>query len=143
MERAERRRRGAPVETASSASSPRKTPARECSRPWVSRCLPSVDEIAGDSFWASISLEQARLLDRDLLVIHQMQWVEGGRDAVNGDPLLSQLNAVKQGRVLFVEGPQDDALQFGTVLSLTYFLEQIEARVQAALDGDPATEANP
>ena len=102
-----------------------------------------LDEIAGDSFWATISLEQAKLLDRDLLVIHQMQWVEGGRNAVTGDPILSQLDAVKEGRVLFVEGPQDDALQFGTVLSLTFFLDEIEARVEAALDGDPATEANP
>ena len=102
-----------------------------------------LDEIAGDSFWATISLEQAKLLDRDLLVIHQMQWVEGGRDAVTGDPILSQLDAVKEGRVLFVEGPQDDALQFGTVLSLKFFLDEIEARVEAALDGDPATGANP
>ncbi len=102
-----------------------------------------LDEIAGDSFWGTISLEQAKLLDRDLLVIHQMQWVEGGRDAITGDPILSQLNAVEEGRLLFVEGPQDDALQFGTVLSLTFFLDEIEARVETALDGDPATEANP
>ena len=102
-----------------------------------------LDEIAGDSFWASISLEQAKLLDRDLLVIHQMQWVEGGRDAVTEDPILSRLDAVKEGRLLFVEGLQDDALQFGTVLSLTFFLDEMEARVEAALDGDPATEANP
>ena len=102
-----------------------------------------IDEIAGDSYWGSISLEQAKLLDQDLLVIHQMQWIEGGRAAVTEDPILSQLDAVKDGRVLFVEGPQDDALQFGTVLSLPFFLDEIEARVEAALDGDPATEANP
>ncbi len=101
------------------------------------------DEIAGDSFWGSISLEQANLLDTDLLVIHQMQWVEGGRAAVLEDPILSRLKVVQDGRVLFVEGPQDDALQFGTVLSLEYFLDQIEPRIVAAIDGDPATEANP
>ena len=102
-----------------------------------------LDEIAGDRFWATISLEQANLLDRDLLVIHQMQWVEGGRDAVTGDPILSRLDAVQDGRILFVEGPQDDALQFGTVLSLSFFLDEMESRVGLAIDGDPATEANP
>ena len=101
------------------------------------------DEIAGDSFWGSISLEQANLLDADLLVIHQMQWVAVGRAAVLEDPILSQLTVVQEGRVLFIEGLQDDSLQFGTVLSLEYFLEQIEPRIVAAMDGDPATEANP
>lgn len=101
------------------------------------------DEIAGDSFWGSISLEQANLLEADLLVIHQMQWVEGGRAAVLDDPILSLLKVVQEGRVLFIEGLQDDALQFGTVLSLEYFLDQIEPRIVAAMDGDPATEANP
>ena len=102
-----------------------------------------LDAIAGDSFWASISLEQANLLDGDLLVIHQMQWVEGGRDAVTADPILSRLDAVREGRVLFVEGSQDDALQFGTVLSLSYFLGEMESRVALAMDGDPSTDANP
>ena len=102
-----------------------------------------IDEIAGDSFYGTISLEQANLLDHDLLVIHQMQWVEGGRSAVTDDPILSKLDTVQEGRLLFVEGPQDDALQFGTVLSLSYFLEQVEERLQAAMDGDPATESNP
>ena len=102
-----------------------------------------LDEIAGDSFYGSISLEQANLLDHDLLVIHQMQWVEGGRSAVTDDPVLSKLKAVQDGRILFIEGPQDDAMQFGTVLSLSYFLAEMEARIQAAMDGDPATEANP
>ena len=102
-----------------------------------------IDEIAGDSFYGTISLEQANLLDHDLLVIHQMQWVEGGRSAVTDDPILSKLDTVQEGRLLFVEGPQDEALQFGTVLSLSYFLEQVEERLQAAMDGDPATESNP
>lgn len=106
--------------------------------------VPSeVDDIADGKFWGQISLEQANLLDRNLLVIHQMQWVEGGRDAVTADPLLSQLDVVKDGRILFVEGPQDDALQFGTTLSLSYFLAEMEERVELAMDGDPATEANP
>ena len=102
-----------------------------------------LDAIAGDSFWATISLEQAQLLDRDLLVIHQMQWVEGGRDAVTGHPLLSRLDAVEEGRLLFIEGATDDALQFGTVLSLRFFVDAMESRVRAAMDADPATEANP
>lgn len=101
------------------------------------------DEIAGDQFWGTVSLERADLLDQDLLVFHQMQWVEGGREAIQSDPLLSRLDAMEEGRVLFIEGEMDDALQFGTVLSLPFLLDDLLSRLEVALDGDPATEANP
>lgn len=102
---------------------------------------PEFDEIAGDAFWGTVSLERADLLDQDLIVFHQMAWVEGGREAVKADPLLSRLSAMQEGRVLFVESTWDDALQFGTVLSLPYFLERVSQRIEIALDGDPETEA--
>lgn len=99
-----------------------------------------LDEIAGEQFWGEISLERADLLDQDLIVFHQMAWVEGGREAIESDPLLSQLDAMKEGRVLYVEGTLDDALQFGTVLSLPFLLDNIVPMLEAAMDGDPDTE---
>ncbi|CAN5499257.1 hypothetical protein BH23CHL2_BH23CHL2_27350 [soil metagenome] len=101
------------------------------------------DEIAGDQFWGTISLERADLLDHDLLVFHQMAWVEGGREAIGADPLLSQLDVMKEGRVLYVEGTLDDALQFGTVLSLSFLLDNVVPMLEAVMDGDPETEATP
>lgn len=99
------------------------------------------DEIAGDAYWGTVSLERADLLDQSLIVFHQMAWVDGGREAVKSDPLLSRLSAMQEGRILFVEGTWDDALQFGTVLSLPYFLEHVGERIELALDSDPETEA--
>jgi iron complex transport system substrate-binding protein len=97
----------------------------------------ALDEVAGDQFWGQISLEQAELLDQDLIVFHQMAWVEGGRAAIEADPLISRLNAMREGRVVYVEGELDDALQFGTVLSLPYLLEGITPLIEDALDGTP------
>ncbi len=56
-----------------------------------------IDEITGTSFYATISAEQAELLDRDLLVFHQLQFSEGGREAIASDPLIRQLAAFEQG----------------------------------------------
>ncbi|MFW6075640.1 MAG: ABC transporter substrate-binding protein, partial [Chloroflexota bacterium] len=98
--------------------------------------VPSeVDDIAGDQFFGTISLERAELLDQDLLVFHQMQFVDGGREAIEDDPLLSQLDVVREGRVVFIEGEVDDALQFGTVLSLPFLLEQLVPIIEEALEG--------
>lgn len=99
-----------------------------------------LDDITGESFFARISREQAGLLDRDLIVFHQMQFVDGGREAITGDPLLSGLDAMQDGRVVFIGGRLDDALQFSTVLSLPFLLEELVPMVEAAMDGDPTTE---
>lgn len=101
---------------------------------------PELDEIAGDQFWGTVSLERADLLDQDLLVFHQLAWVEGGRAAIESDPLLRRLRAMQEGRVLFLEGQLDAALQFGTVLSLPFLLDHLVPMIEAAMDGDPETE---
>jgi iron complex transport system substrate-binding protein len=101
------------------------------------------DEIAGEQFWGMLSLERSDLLDQDLIVFHQMPWVEGGRASIEADPLLSRLNALREGRVLFIDGELDSALQFGTVLSLPYLLDSLIPMIEAAMDGDPTTEATP
>lgn len=98
------------------------------------------DKIAGGQFYGKVSLEQADVLDRDLVVFHQLQWVEGGRAAIEADPILQRLDAMQDGRVVFIEGELDDALQFSTVLSLPFVLDPLVALIDAAMDGDPATE---
>lgn len=84
-------------------------------------------EIAGDEFYAYISEERLDLIDQDLLVFLGLQFFEGGsevaREAYEANPLINQLTAVEEGRVLYVPDDYDDALQFSTVLSLNYLLD--------------------
>ena len=91
-------------------------------------------EIAGDSFYASLSQEQLSLLDRDVIVFLGLQFAENGRESIDSDPLIQQLNAYKEGRIVYVPLEYDDALQFGTVLSLEYALEGLLPELQAAVN---------
>ncbi len=100
-------------------------------------------EIAGDSFYADISTERIDLFDQDVLVFLGLQWAEGGREAIENDPLISQLDAVREGRVVFIPAEYDDALQYGTVLSLEYALEGILPELEAALPNTAAVACEP
>lgn len=91
-------------------------------------------EIAGESFYASLSQERMDLLDADVLLFLGLQFLEGGRESIESDPLIQQLDAFKEGRVVFVPLEYDDALQFGSVLSLEYALEGLLPELQAAVN---------
>lgn len=94
-------------------------------------------DIAGESFYANLSEERLDLLDQDLLVLLDVQFTEGdAQRSVAEDPLLSQLSAVQEGRVLSVTGDAIDALQFGTVLSLGYLLENLVPEVAEAVGAE-------
>lgn len=93
-------------------------------------------EIAGDSYYADVSAERIDLLDQDLIVFVGLQFIEGGRAAVEADPLFNQLQAVQDGRVIYVPNDYDDALQFSTVLSLPYALEGVLPDLEAIVSGD-------
>lgn len=97
-------------------------------------------EIAGDSFYANVSQERLDVLDQDVIVFLGLQFLEGGRATIENDPLINQLEAVQEGRVVFVPLDYDDALQFGSVLSLEYALEGLLPELQAAVGsaGDAA-----
>lgn len=90
-------------------------------------------EIAGESFYADISTETIELLDRDLIVILNLQFIEGGRETLLADPLFAQLDAVQEGRIVYLEPEQENALGFSSVLSLPYALETVVPLVQEAL----------
>lgn len=92
-------------------------------------------EIAGEAFYGTISAEQVALLERDLVAFHQMAFVDGGRAGIEDDALLGRLDAMADGRVVYVEGELDDAFQFSTVLSLPYLLDGIVPLIEDALEG--------
>ncbi|MGH3366891.1 MAG: iron-siderophore ABC transporter substrate-binding protein [Nocardioidaceae bacterium] len=98
-----------------------------------------IDELAGDSFYATISPERADLLDADLLVWDQLSYLPGGRAAIEANPLVQQLGATQEGRVIYLDGDLEYAFAFNTVLSLPFLLDGIEPMLEAATDGDPAT----
>lgn len=98
-----------------------------------------LNEIAGEFFYANLSAERIDLLDQDVLVFVGLQFAAGGREAIEADPLISRLDAVREGRVIFTPPEYDDALQFSTVLSLPYALEGMLPEIQAAVGGAEAT----
>ena len=94
-------------------------------------------ELAGDAFFTELSREQLGLVDAEVLV-----WVDlgAGFDAVRDDPLYQQLDAVREGRDVFLDDEVlNGALSFGTVLSLPFVLDGLVPRIAAAIDGDPET----
>lgn len=99
-------------------------------------------DLAGDSFFATVSREQLGLIDADVLA-----WIVNAppeREAIQNDPLYRRLGVADEGRDLFLESsePLAGALSFGTVLSLPYLLDNLVPRLSAAVDGDPGTAAS-
>lgn len=97
-------------------------------------------EIAGESFYANISIERMDLLDQDLIAIVNLQFIEGGRDTLEADALFSQLNAVKNGHVLYLEESVENALGFYSPLSIPYALEEVLPLLQEIFPPEPETE---
>ena len=99
-----------------------------------------LNEIAGDSFYADISEERVDLLDQDLLVFLGLQFAEDGSEAarefIESDLLIQQLDAVQDGRVLYIADEYDDALQFTTILSLEFLLENLVPEIAEVLPAE-------
>lgn len=96
-------------------------------------------ELAGDSFYFDLSPERLDLLDQDLLIFLGTTQMADGPQQVLDDPLIQQLDAVKDGRYLFVPVDIDNAIQFSSVLSLEYALEGIVPELEAVIGGVRAT----
>jgi iron complex transport system substrate-binding protein len=54
------------------------------------------------------------------------------RAEIEADPVLAALPVVREGRALFVDGTDYDALQFSSVLSLPHLLDEFVPRLAAA-----------
>ena len=96
----------------------------------------AIDQAAGDAFYASFSAEQIDVLDVDALV-----WIAdvGEQGAIVASPLRNGLNAVKEGREVWVADILAGAMSFSSPLSIPYVLEHLPPELEAAVDGDPAT----
>ncbi|MGH3087771.1 MAG: iron-siderophore ABC transporter substrate-binding protein, partial [Rubrobacteraceae bacterium] len=97
-----------------------------------------IADLAGEESFASFSRERLDLLDTDVLV-----WLmPEEREGLTEGPLYQNLAVANEGRDIFlgVSGPVSGALNFSTVLSLPFALENVVPRLAAAIDGDPETE---
>jgi iron complex transport system substrate-binding protein len=88
---------------------------------------PALDASATSDFYGTVSREEARMLEADVLVFQSGSAEE--RAGIEADPVLSSLAAVAEGRSLFIEGADYDALQFASALSLPYLLESFVPRL--------------
>jgi iron complex transport system substrate-binding protein len=88
---------------------------------------PQLDEIAGGEFFGTVSREEARQLEADVIFFQSGSAEE--RAGIEGDPVLSAVPAVAEGRSLFIEGSDYDALQFASALSLPYLLDSFVPQV--------------
>jgi iron complex transport system substrate-binding protein len=96
------------------------------------------DELAGGLFYSSFSYEEIGRLDRDVLV-----WISADpaiNQQIQDSPLRQQLAATAEGREVFMGQLQAGAFSFSSVLSLPYLLETFVPQLEAAVDGEPATE---
>ncbi len=100
-----------------------------------------VDELAQDTFGASISRERLDIVD-----INAVVWVAFDSAEVEthrNDPLYNKLNLASEGRDIFLlpDNSLYDAMNFNSVLSLPFVLDNLVPQLAAAVDGDPATNA--
>jgi len=90
---------------------------------------PEIEKLAGDSFFAQLSEEQLRLLDQDVVVVY------GSEKDFEGFPLFQRLDAVREGRVIYmdVDGDFANALGFSSPLSIPFALDQAVPQLAAAV----------
>ncbi|HVE97538.1 MAG TPA: iron-siderophore ABC transporter substrate-binding protein [Pseudonocardiaceae bacterium] len=102
-----------------------------------------IDELAGDQYYAEISIERVDLLDTDVLV-----WTldsQGQRGEIQSNSLYAGLDVVTQSRDISLVNGTDvyDASNFVTVLSLPLLLDRLVPMLAAAVDGNPTTAVVP
>lgn len=100
---------------------------------------PEIDDLAGEQFYSSFSLEEIGQLDRDLLV-----WITYDPaivEQLKASPVRQTLDVATDGREVFMSETEAAASSFSSVLSLPVLLETFVPKLQAALDGDPTTSA--
>ena len=101
------------------------------------RPTPALDAMGAiDGFYTTLSPEDLTPLDADLLI-----WISSYDRApdIAGLAMRHTLKAHAAGREVFADRLIGGALSFGSVLSLPFALDQLEAPIALAIDGDPAT----
>jgi iron complex transport system substrate-binding protein len=100
-----------------------------------------LDDLAGDQFAATLSLEQVELLDVDALVWIVGDDIEDDMAELHAQPVYGALPLVGEAREVPVSnyGELGGATSFQTVLSLPVLIEGLVPMLAAAVDGDPET----
>jgi iron complex transport system substrate-binding protein len=95
------------------------------------------DELAGESFFFSVSNEEVSLLDTDVVI-----WIVADAptiDAVKNIALRPSMRAFEEGREMLTSVAVSGAFSFGSPLSIEYALQELVPELALAVDGDPAT----
>ncbi len=97
------------------------------------------DATPSGEFALTFSEEELDIIDADVLI-----WVTDGsqsqRNKIEGLALRPALTAFQEGREVFTDNVLTAAFSHGSLLSLPFALEQLEPRINAAIDRDTATE---
>lgn len=90
-------------------------------------------------FFAEYSSEQVEVFDQEVVIMY------GSREEAENDPLFESLDAVREGRVVYLPESADlyGALNYNSPLSLPFQIDGFVPRLSGAVDGDPATEVQP
>ena len=105
---------------------------------------PTLVKLAGTGYNASLSSEKVDLLDGVDVVV----WTTdlGTEDKLFANPLVKALTNTREGRYVAAHnGGNDDLLysmDWGSILSNRWAIEQALPRILLAADGDPVTDAN-
>lgn len=103
--------------------------------------LPAgLSEVVGNQFGANISRERTDLLNVDAL----MWFIETPEQEaeIREEEVYANLDVASQGRDIFLDDGEPivyDGFSFASVLSIPDLLDALAPRLDAALDGDPAT----
>lgn len=115
------------------------------SRPQIMKRLgfdlnPAIDAlIDGNDYFVQFSLEDLSPIDADLLM-----WIDGDGDLTAIENLVSRpfLKAHIDGREIIFAKDVTGAFAHGSLLSLPHALDRLIPAIEAALDGDPETNAD-
>ncbi|CAB4904307.1 MAG: ABC transporter substrate-binding protein [Actinobacteria bacterium] len=95
-----------------------------------------VSALETDSFFTTVSAEQAQLLDADLLVVPALFSLEDTQAQLEADPVFSAIPAVQAGRVLYLSpSTEGGAISYNDVLSIPFALDGLVPQLQEALAG--------
>ena len=97
-----------------------------------------LEEVVGAAFGGNLSMERLDLLDTDVLI-----WLDAKPgQGITLNPLYAQFGVHTEGREVFLDSgdPLGAATSVVTILSLSYLLDGLVPRLEAAIDGDPATQ---